>query len=228
MDQQNYNIEMPNQAQQQYQNQNVNINNFYNPPAEEEIPNNQNIQINNENNIVDANKEKYFFFKFLMYNSKIEMHLEYLSNVIFWSSILEIVTWTICLILFFTDVKMFATIWAQILHVPRGAIGFVILKLIPSSFQVLDNLEDTEKESLLEVQEKLLNNFLEILKENEPKLKPFLVTYLVLSVFCLLIDPILFISLLVSWGKEGYEFMNILQLILIVIFISKLIYNFSV
>jgi len=189
---------------------------------------NQQLNLNNDNQNVPAdnfekNKEKFFFFKFLMYNSKIEMHYEFFTNIIYWTSILEIAVWIICFILFCSDVNQYTTIWALILHVPRGVIGFLVLKFIPTSFQVIENLNDTNNDSLDTVQEKLLGNFVELLKENEPKMKPYLITYLVLTLVNLVIDIVLFIYLLVTWGKVGYQSLNLIELTFIAVFLSNLL-----
>lgn len=186
-------------------------------------PNIQNQMIDiqpGENDHLDKNKEKFFFFKFLMYNSKMEMHYEFFTNILYWTSIMEIVVWFISFIIFCTDTSEFGIIWALILHVPRGVIGFLILKYIPSSFQVIENLEDTQNDSLDVVQEKLLTNFVELLKENEPKMKPFLITYLALTGANLLIDIIIFFYLIVTWGEVGYQHLNVVALALLVIFLS--------
>jgi len=188
---------------------------------ENEIANNEMVNIEPKDNHMDKNKEKFFFFKFLMYNSKIEMHYEYFTNIIYWTSIMELTVWFICFVVFCTDTYQFGSIWGLICHVPRGVIGFLILKFIPTSFQVIENLETTENDTLETVQEKLMGNFSELLKENEPKMKPYLMTYLVLTGVNLLIDIIIFLYLLISWGDQGYNNLNVVELSLVIIFLSK-------
>jgi len=194
------------------------------PINNNQMPNNNNpinqsaVDIENQGNNLEQNKEKFFFFKFLMYNSKIEMHLESFTLMIYWTSIIEMAVWLVGLSLFISSPSNFAVVWAMILHVGRGILGMFILKFLPNSYQVIDELKETENESIEAVQQKLLQSFIDLLKENEPRLKPLLMTYLCFSIADLIIDVILFLYLVITWGKAGYELMNIVGLAVIAIF----------
>lgn len=169
----------------------------------------------------EKNKEKYLFFKFLMYNSKIEINFEAFVNNVYWISILEGMIFVLLWALFISSPSTLALMWFFLPHICRSIVGFVILRNLPNTFQVIENLKDYENQSLEDIQNQMLMNFKTLLGEHEDKLRPWLTAYFVLTIVDVLIDVIMFFVLMYIWGKTGYEFTNIVILASIIIFYSK-------
>lgn len=181
----------------------------------------------NEEDIYQKNKvknqEKMRFFKFLMYNTKVEIHLEELQSYLLWVSILENVVWLVCLALFISSPSTMKINWTFIYHVARAGVGIMLLFYIPKTFQVIENLQDFESNSLDDIQKGMETNYVSLLQQNEKVLKPLLMIYFILTVISVIIDIILFIVLCNNWSTTNYEYRNFVLLIAIVIFIG--IYN---
>jgi hypothetical protein len=187
-------------------NNNINYNNN-NPNTYSYNNNNNNIQISqkNSNNIVSnsnnninsdndtpvhrrkTNEEKLFFFKFLNYNTKIEMHYDQFALMIYWTSILDIVLFLISL--FFIGFTS-SLVFVLIVHVARGVVGFCLIKNMPLTHQVIDNLNGFEDDSLEIISNKLTIEFKKQLNLTEEKLKTCLVMYFISCILCLIIDVI--------------------------------------
>jgi len=144
---------------------------------------------------------------------------------LFWISLLEGCIWILLWGLFLSSPGKLAVIWFFLPHMARSVIGFIILKNLPNTYQVIENMKDYESQTLEEIQNFMIGNFKVMLSENEAKLKPFLITYFILTIVNLIIDIIMFIVLLYTWGNQGYQFTNIVVLIVILIFyICDLVY----
>jgi hypothetical protein len=172
------------------------------------------------NTLFDKNKERLNTHNFLVYIGKYEISYESFINNVFWISILEGFLWIILLALFISSPSKLAMMWFFILHFIRAIIGFVILKYIPYSFNIIENMKDFEESSLQEIQTKMIVNFRLNLINNEPKLKPLLSAYFILTIFNILIDISLFFAVLQIWGLDGYGFTTVIVQVSICIFFS--------
>jgi hypothetical protein len=193
---------------------------------EEVKSNNQQVGLQNENKSLaeqnkEKNKEKYLFFKFLMYNSKIEINFESFMGNVYWISLLEGSIWILQWALFLSSPSSLAVVWFFLPHLARAIVGFIILRNLPNTFQVIENLRDYENQTLDDIQNQMLNNFKSLLTESEGKIRPWLISYFVLTIIDLLIDITMFFVLLHMWGRNGYEFTNIIILASVVIFYGK-------
>ena len=72
---------------------------------------------------------------------KAEMILYQLHSIIFWTTALELAMFTALLLLFFTAPKSMAIMWLTFVHVPRGAIGALLLKRLPKSHEIIEDLK---------------------------------------------------------------------------------------
>lgn len=182
------------------------------------------VDVNLNDNVVPNRelKEKFFFLKFLMYNSKIEHQYEMFTSFIYWTSILEIVLWTVCLIFFFVNTKIYGIIFALILHVPKGIIGLLVLKYIPNSYQVLEDLGETANDTIDDVQEKIFSNFNKLIKDNDSdaNIRRLLISYFLLTMINLVIDVIIMIYVFGYWKLNPHPF-GIIMLSFLTVFLCK-------
>lgn len=71
---------------------------------------------------------------------KLEIFIYDLTSALFWISLLEIGTFVFSIFLAFTDFGGLAAIWLHLPHVVRGIIGFRLIKRIPYSHQLAQNI----------------------------------------------------------------------------------------
>lgn len=98
-----------------------------------------------------------------------------------------------------------AYVFIHILHPVRGAIGFVIIKSLPLSHDIVKSLEITDEKSVefedfrAEVTNKLRKTFMQVFDH----LKSLLKAYFFISLFATLFDFVEFIVQLVRFGRKG-------------------------
>ena len=174
----------------------------------------------------ELNKQRIGFFTFLMNSSKGEMVFDSFQKILFWNGIFDIFLFFICFCLFCSKASQF---WRNIFFVGqalRWVVSMLILKYLPTSSTVIQNLDNFENESLQEIHNKIYEEYKKLLIQNERKIRPSMYAYWIITVIDFLIDIIIFFVLLYEWGDKEYNFRNITTLIIIVLLFSKfLFYN---
>jgi hypothetical protein len=203
-------------------NQRSNQNNFNdnNNPINNHEENSNDIERMNillENN-KNVNQDKIGFFKFLIYSTKAEIYINSFKSLLFWVSLCEIFLYILSVLLFFSSPKTFYLFWAFTTHLIRGIIGLLALFRIPDSYMSVENMERYDSSSIQSLQRDFLNDFLQNLQENEPRIKPLLITYFIFTIINIILDNIIFFYLLVEWDNQEYSLANIFGLIIIVVF----------
>lgn len=165
------------------------------------------------------NQDKFKFFKFLIYNTKIEMHLDEFQGLLFWNSSIETITWIVGFVLFLFDPKEMFFIWILITHLIRAFIGIVSRVYLPKSSDVIDSLDHIEDQSLESIQDEMLSSYRSLLQRCEGKMKCLLKTYFILTLINIIIDIIIFCIVLSKWGQEKYECLSIIGILVVIAFI---------
>ena len=172
----------------------------------------------------ELNRQRIGFFTFLMNSAKGELAFDGFQKILFWNGIFDIFLFFICFCLFCSKASQF---WRNIFfigHAVRGVVSMLILKYLPMSSTVIQNLDNFENESLQEIHNKIYEEYKKLLIQNERKIRPSMYTYWIFTIINFLIDIIIFFVLLYEWGDKEYNFRNISTLILIVLLFSKYIY----
>ena len=174
----------------------------------------------------ELNKQRIGFFTFLMNSAKGEFAFDEFQKILFWNGIFDLFLFFICFCLFCSKASQF---WRNIFfvgHAVRGVVSMLILKYLPTSSTVIQNLDNFENESLQEIHNKIYEEYKKLLIQNERKIRPSMYAYWIITVIDFLIDIIIFFVLLYEWGDKEYNFRNITTLIIIVLLFSKfLFYN---
>jgi len=208
----NNKLEYDNQNNNQINENNKNSNN---PKKQENLNNNpdnekledQLLKLENK----EKNSEKLFFWKFLIYNSKIEMNYDQFTQIIFWNSIFEIIFFVFSFISIFLISPVFLIFFV---HFIRSIIGLVLICKLPLTHQVIENISGYENESLNEISNKLTIEFRRLLEKTENSVKCLLIAYFIMSIIGILIDLVSFIILMVSLNIYSKSSIYFLQLIL--------------
>lgn len=175
-----------------------------------------------------VNKEKMNFWRFLMYSTKAEIYICEFHNLLYWVSLLEIFLYLIGLALFISSPKNFSEFWAFTTHIIRAILGLIVLKRLPNSSTVIEEVRESENSTLEDIQSKVLQTYKNLLSNNEGRIKPVLTAYFALTIIDIIIDNIIFFFLLHKWSKNEYSLENMIALVLIVTFFSiNIIINFN-
>ena len=174
----------------------------------------------------ELNKQRIGFFTFLMNSAKGEIAFDGFQKILFWNGIFDIFLFFICFCLFCSKASQFWRNFFFVGHAVRGVVSMLILKYLPTSSTVIQNLDNFENESLQEIHNKIYEEYKKLLIQNERKIRPSMYAYWIITVIDFLIDIIIFFVLLYEWGDKEYNFRNITTLIIIVLLFSKfLFYN---
>ena len=170
----------------------------------------------------ELNKQRIGFFTFLMNSAKGEMAFDGFQKILFWNGIFDIFLFFICFCLFCSYASQF---WRNIFfvgHAVRGVVSLLILKYLPRTSTIIQNLENFENESLEVIHNKIYEEYKKLLMQNENRIRPSMYTYWIITIIDFLIDIIIFFVLLHEWGDKEYNFRNIATLIIIVLLFGKL------
>ena len=151
-------------------------------------------------------------FKMILYSTKVEIKLNSLINMIYTNSIVDISLWIISLILFIFSFETFFLAWALCLHLAKGIFGFLVLHLMPKTYEVLEKLTNEkfeESETHLKIEAELKDHFV---KRWESE-KPILITYFVFNIIAIPLDLFVLIFHCVtskSWESEYNSIMIVI------------------
>lgn len=121
---------------------------------------------------------------------KVEMILIELLSSMFWSTVTELVTFTVALLLFLTDSEELGPIWWFSPHVLRALIGFTILRSLPRTHDIIKNanIHPTEKMSFEQIFESITRAAQEALDHFTALTRYSLLGYFGLTLLCFAID----------------------------------------
>jgi hypothetical protein len=168
-----------------------------------------------------TNKDKVAFFKFLIYSTKAEIHINSFKDLLFWLSIFELFLFIISEMLFFSSPGTFYIFWAFITHLVRALLGICALNTIPDSFEALENLDKFDSSSIESLQNDLTSNYLQILQEKEKKFKPILITYFIFTIINMIVDNLVLFYLITKWEDKEYSVSNIFGLMITISFFGN-------
>jgi hypothetical protein len=157
----------------------------------------------NENK--EKNIEKFLFFEFLIDTTKIEIHMERLQSYLFWQGLMEYLLWLVLIACFVSSPRSMTKIWVFSYHIARATIGLLILKYIPKTFQIIDNLVDYENTSLEDIQIQMENNYVNLISGSEKVLKPLLCIYFLLTLISIIVDVVMFFVIASEFRIVGME-----------------------
>jgi hypothetical protein len=94
------------------------------------------------------------------------------------------------MLLFFTDPEEMVYIWFHMLHVARGIIGIMLMKRLPKSYQMAQNMSIPQEEKLPfeAIMRYIVLGARDALRDFTEQTKGWLVAYFALTVGCLFLD----------------------------------------
>ena len=114
---------------------------------------------------------------------RFSMLLQQVTSTLFWSSALEISLWITGLLCFFAAPGPMGIIWLHVLHVGRGVLGFLLLRRMPKTHDMIAEFSFPERESLSlgDFSSHLTNNFKKAFLGIVFKAKQLLLAYFILT-----------------------------------------------
>ena len=210
----NYNIE-----------NNNNINNINNNVRSSYISESDRRKIYEENK--RQNKIKIDTTEFMSYAIKVELLFQTLQSYLYWISFIEFIIFLALFFMFCSSPKSLSKIWWYIFHFFRGFIGIAIIYYLPKTYQVIENLKEIP-DILNQLKSSLINNFFELLQPQRKKLKILLLCYFSLTIWCTIVDIMMFCVFAPDIGivENGKPFVFMLLSSIIFIYTDFIYFNF--
>ena len=196
----------------------------------EETINLNNSKLNQDNKLYlknkNSNQGRIETVTFINIMTKIEMKFQTLQGYLFWYSILEIFIFFLSIILFFSSMKDMKKVWFFLPHIPKAINGFLILKNLPKTHEILNkiNFED----DLNKLEENIKSEFISFIKTKQNFIKKLLAFYFILNTICITFDCVLFCVISPDFGERGKEqkFYILIFCDIIFIFIDFIYFSF--
>ena len=158
-------------------------------------------------------------FKFILYTTKVEIKFNSLIRLIYNTSILEIALWVLGFTLFVASPKDMYLIWILIVHIAKGILGMTLLKRMPKTYEILENVAQNpnfdENKIIDLIEMEIKDSFINKWQQN----KNLFFFYLLSNYVNLAIDVIIFIAQIVAFGKDEWLLMQTCMIMTILIFI---------
>lgn len=158
-------------------------------------------------------------FKFILYTTKVEIKFNSLIRLIYNTSILEIALWVLGFTLFVASPKDMYLIWILIVHIAKGILGMILLKRMPKTYEILENVAQNpnfdESKIIDLIEMEIKDSFINKWQQN----KNLFFFYLLSNYVNLAIDVIIFIAQIVAFGKDEWLLMQTCMIMTILIFI---------
>ena len=158
-------------------------------------------------------------FKFILYTTKVEIKFNSLIRLIYNTSILEIALWFLGFSLFVASPKDMYLIWILIVHIAKGTLGMILLKRMPKTYEILENVAQNpnfdENKIIDLIEMEIKDSFINKWQQN----KNIFFFYLLSTYINLVIDIIIFIVQIAAFGKDEWLLMQTCMILTILIFI---------
>jgi hypothetical protein len=103
-------------------------------------------------------------------------------------------------------------------------IGFILLKNLPNTSDLIENLKDIENASTQDIEDIFIMKYKSMLTDKNRNIKCWLIIYFIFTIIDIIVDNVIFFVLLQWWTISTFSFKNYIGLVLIVAFFSKIIY----
>lgn len=164
------------------------------------------------------------------YYVKFERMLEEFNSIIYYNSLLELLTWFIGLLCFFSYTSEMAWIWMHFLHVPRGIYGlFLVYTKTPKTYDLIESISDFNERQLEErwgfeeMAKHIRDNFKKHLINMFSEHRVWFVAYAIISWLAAGLDVIGLLIQLIRFGTSGDEYSDLFMLAAVIIFLITVI-----
>jgi len=158
-------------------------------------------------------------FKFILLTAKVEIKFNSLIKLIYNTCLYEIVLWILTFFLYLSAPKDMLYTWVLLVHILKAILGFILLNKMPKTFEIIENVgknPNFDEDKIIDlIKKEIKETFIIKWEENKGK---FLI-YLIVTIMCFGIDFILFMTQLISFGKNEWILTQTCMLFFLVIFL---------
>ena len=173
------------------------------------------------------NKLKIDTTEFMSYAIKVELLFQTLQSYLYWISFIEFTIFLSLFFMFCSSPKSLSKIWWFIFHFFRGFIGIAIIYYLPKTYQIIENLKEIP-DILNQLKSSLIKKFFELLQPQKKKLKILLLCYFSLTIWCAIVDIMMFCVFAPDIGiaENGKPFVFMLLSSIIFIYTDFIYFSF--
>lgn len=159
---------------------------------------------------------------FLDLGIKVQIILHELSSSLFWSSVGEIFLFIFSFFIFFTDPREMGAIFLHLVHVVRGVVGFLIVKKMPNSHDMVNEIQipANEKIPFNNIGRYVITGAKSSASKFEKETAKFLLAYSGLTVLSFILDLISFFLQVSEYKEENTAFSDVALLFLACLFMT--------
>lgn len=159
---------------------------------------------------------------FLDLGIKVQIILHELSSSLFWSSVSELFLFIFSFFIFFTDPREMGAIFLHIFHVFRGLVGFLIVKKMPNSHDMVNEISmpASEKIPFHKIGKYVITGAKASASKFEKECAKFLLIYSALTILSFILDFISFCIQVGAYSEENTVFSDAALLFLACIFMT--------
>lgn len=168
---------------------------------------------------------------FLDLGIKFQIMLYEWSSNLFWISILEVSIFLFFQVLFLTNPSRMVGIYFHILHLPRGAVGLILVKVMPNSHDMLKEIRISPDAKIPfgKIADKVMGGAVTCVEQFAGKCSKLLLAYGALTVVTLILDLISFFREIAAYGSSLWQdaFADVSLLVLASTLIALDVYYFA-
>jgi hypothetical protein len=168
---------------------------------------------------------------FLDLGIKFQIMLYEWSCNLFWTSILEVSIFLFFQVLFLTNPSRMVGLYFHIVHLPRGAVGLFLVKVMPNSHDMLKEIRipSDAKIPFGKIADKVMGGAVTCVQQFSDKCQKLLLAYGVLTIITLTLDLISFFREISAYGSKLWEdaFADVSLLVLASVLIALDLFYFA-
>ena len=163
---------------------------------------------------------------------KVEFLLMDAISSMFWSSMIELLSFTVLVFIFISDNKEaseLAIIWLFIGHVIRGVLGLLIMRGIPKTHEIIANscIPHEERLSMDKTFEYLTTSAKEALNHFTATTRSMLQAYFGFTLVCMIVDILAFLYSVKMFAESKNPYADCTLLISSLVFLALDLYYFA-
>jgi hypothetical protein len=138
---------------------------------------------------------------------KFQIMLFELSSSIFWVSFIEVTFFFTSFVLFLTSPRMMPSIWLHVLHIPRAAIGGLLVWKMPNTHDMLAEspIPQNDKIPLDEITKYAVLGVQKSLRKFSSAGSKFLIGYFAVTSLCIILDVVDFFIGVARFSTHFYD-----------------------
>ena len=146
--------------------------------------------------------------------------------MIYSTSLIEFFLWFVGFLLFLSSPSTMYLIMILIIHPFKAIAGFILLNNIPKTYEIIENASQNPNFKEEEIMELIKDQIKEMFMQRWNDKKKSLLVYFIITIIALIFDVIIFVVQIIIFGNIKLLLMESTMMLITLIFLSKLFFNF--